>query len=115
MSSPCHFQPLSINSQGSNLILFQFKQNSNWIPLTDTKVRRHPSLILSRLDLDGTGFPLHTFQRSGATFAFKNNVALQNIQRHGTWTLDCVWRYITDDVNVGNQVAQMFKIKLSTA
>ena len=34
----------------------------------------------------GLAYTLHTFQRSGATFTFKNNVALQNIQRHGTWT-----------------------------
>ena len=59
----------------------------------DTKVRRHFHLILSRLGLAASGFTFHSFRRSGATFAFNNNVALQNIQRHGTWTSDCVWRY----------------------
>ena len=81
--------------------------------LTDSKVRRDFSLILSRLGLLGFGYTLHTFRRSGATFAFNNNVDLQNIQRRGTWTLDCVWRYITDDANAGDQVAEMFRIKLS--
>ena len=66
---------LALTPKGSNLPLFQFKQNSNWIPLTDTKVRRHFSLILSRLYLDGTGYTLHAFGRSGATFAFNNNVS----------------------------------------
>ena len=61
------------------------------------------------------GFAWITFRRSCATFAFNNNVALQNIQRHGTWTSDCVWRYITDDVYAGDQVAEMFKMKLSTS
>ena len=114
MSTPCHFQPFSIDSQGfDNLPLFQCKQKSNWVPLTDTKVRMHFSLILSRLDLHGSGYTLHAFWRSGATFAFNNNVDLQNIQRHGTWISDGVWRYITDDANAGDQVAEMFKRKLS--
>ena len=105
---------LAFTPKGSNLPLFQYKQNSNWVPLTDTKVRRHFSLILSRLDLHGFGYT-HTFRHSGATFAFNNNVDLQNIQRHGTWTSDCVWRYITDDVNAGGQIAEMLKMKLSTS
>ena len=106
---------LALTPTGSNLPLFQFKQDSNRIPLTDTKVRRHFSLILSRLNLTGAGYTLHTFQCSGATFAFNNNVALQNIQRHHTWMSDSVWRYTTDDVNTGDQVAEMFKMKLSFA
>ena len=40
-------------------------------------------------------------------------MTLQNIQRHGTWTSDCVWRYITDSVDAGEQVANMFRNKLS--
>ena len=72
---------LALTPKGSNLSSFLYNQNSSWVPLTDTKVRRHFSLILSRLHLDGTGYTPHTFRRSGATFAFSNNVALQNIQR----------------------------------
>ena len=71
---------LALTPKGSNLPLFQYKQNSNWVPLTDTKVRRHFSLIWSRLDLQGSGYTLHTFRRSDATFAFNNNIDLQNIQ-----------------------------------
>ena len=59
-------------------------------------------------------FSFHSFRRSGATFAFNNDVTLQNIQRHGTWTSDCVWRYITDSVHCGEQVADMFRNKLSS-
>ena len=104
---------LALTPKGSNLPLFQIKVNQTWVPLTDTKVRRHFSLILSKLNL-GPGYTFHTFRRSGATFAFNNNVSLQNIQKHGTWTSDCVWRYITDTVNAGEQVADMFKEKLNS-
>ena len=104
---------LALTPEGSNLPLFQVKVNQNWVPLTDTKVRRHFALILTKLNL-GPGYTFHTFRRSGATFAFNNNVSLQNIQKHGTWTSDCVWRYVTDTVNAGEQVADMFKQKLTS-
>ena len=103
---------LALTPKGSNLPLFQIKVNQTWVPLTDTKVRRHFSLVLSKLNL-GPGYTFHTFRRSGTTFAFNNNVSLQNIQKHGTGTSDCVWRYITDTVNAGEQVSDMFKEKLT--
>ena len=57
----------------------------------------------------------HAFRLSSAMFTFYNEVALQNMQRLGTWTLDCVWRYITDSANAGEQVANMFKDKLASS
>ena len=106
---------LAITPKGSNLPLFQFKVFGTWVPLTDNRVRCHFTLILAKLDLAYSGFTSHTFQRSGSTFAFNNDVTLQNIQRHGTWTSDCVWRYITDSVDAGEQVANMFRLKLGTS
>ena len=105
---------LAITPKGANLPLFQFKVSGTWVPLTDYRVRRHFALILAKLYLADSGFTFHTFRHSGTTFAFNNDVTLQNIQRHGTWTSDCVWRYITDSVDAGEQVANMFRNKLST-
>ena len=104
---------LALTPKGPNLPLFQVKYNQEWVPLTDTRVRRHFAQVLSRLNLAGAGYTFHIFRRSGATFVFNNNVALQNIQKHGTWMSDCVWRYITDSANAGEQVAIMFRDKLS--
>ena len=104
---------LCITPKGANLPLFQVKNLQNWVPLTDSRVRKHFSFILQNLQLADSGLTLHTFRRSGATFAFNNDVTLQNIQRHGTWTSDCVWRYITDSADAGEQVANMFRSKLS--
>ena len=106
---------LSIIPKGANLPLFQIKVAQEWVPLTDSRVRRHFDIILARLQLKNTGYTPHAFRRSGATFAFNNNVALQNIQRHGTWTSDCMWRYITDTANAGEQVANMFRDKLASS
>ena len=70
--------------------------------------------MLSRLDLAGAGYTFLTFRSLGATFAFNNNLKLQNIQK--TWHLDvglCV--YITDSIDAGDQVAQVFVEKLSVS
>ena len=50
----------------------------------------------------------HSFRRSGASLAFSHNVPLQEIQWHGTWTSDCVWRYVTDSTDCGSKVATTF-------
>ena len=72
-------------------------------------------MVLAKLQLDKAGFTFHIFRLSGATFAFNNDVTLQNIQKHGPWTSDCVWRYITDTVDAGQQVANMLRSKLSAS
>ena len=95
--------------------LFQIKnEGGGWIPLTDTKVRRHLQAILARLNLSQSQISLHTFRRSGATLAFNANVSLQNIKSHGTWTSDCVWRYIVQDHNASQEVAEAFSSMLYT-
>ena len=95
--------------------LFQVKnENGKWVPLTDTRLRRNFAQILSRLGLQTSGISLHTFRRSGATLAFNSNVAIQNIQSHGTWTSDSVWRYIVQDQTASQQVADTFQRLLAT-
>ena len=75
--------------------LFQIKYDkAQWVPLTDTKIRRNFSL-----------FPV---------LAFNSNVALQNIQSHGTFTSDCVWRYIVQDHVASQEVANAFQSLFST-
>ena len=101
---------LLITPGTKNSPLFQVKNEcAQWVPLTDTRVRHNFLQILSRLGLQHTGMFLHTFRRSGATLAFNSNVSFQNIQSHGTWTSDCVWRHIIQDHNAAEQVAHSFK------
>ena len=96
-----------------NSPLFQIKNESaQWVPLTDTKLNQNFTQILTRLGLQHSGISLHTFRRSGVTLAFNSNVSIQNIQSHGTWTSDCVWRYSIQDPNASQQVADSFKILL---
>ena len=96
-----------------NSPLFQYKVGQHWIPMTDNRVRKHLKNILMFLNLDSDFITFHSFRRSGATFAFNHNVPLQQIQKHGTWTSDCVWRYISDTANAASQVALTFANLLS--
>ena len=77
--------------------------------LTQTQVRTHLSKILNWLQLDTKSFSFHTFRRSGATLAFNNNVSIQNIQRHGTWSSATVHRTIISDPAKASAVADSFK------
>ena len=54
----------------------------------------------------------HSFRRSGGTFAVNANVPMQTIKSHGTWTSNAVWRYITQDQNIYEQVAMVLKAAL---
>ena len=98
---------------GNNAPMFQFNLFGRWTPLTDTRVRKHLKNILMLLGMSPDFITFHSSRRSGATLAFNHNVPLQDIQRHGTWTSDCVWRYVTDSTDCGSQVAQMFAALLS--
>ena len=88
--------------------LLQFCTNPVWTPLTDNKVRKHLKNLLNLLNLPPSYMTFHSLRHSGASSAFNLNVPLQHIQRHGTWTSDCVWRYVTDSADAGSQVANSF-------
>ena len=89
--------------------LFQIKVKKLWVPLTDSRIRGHFAMVQEKLGIKNRGFSFHSFRRSGASFAFNNNVRIQDIQAHGTWTSDCVWRYICQDSSRSSQVQLSFK------
>ena len=103
---------LSITPGPKNAPLFQYKTLQGWLPMTDTQVRHHFKIILAKSQLQDANLTFHTFRRSGATYSFNANVSLQDIQSHGIWTSECVWRYITMDHNASDQVAKAFQNNL---
>ena len=106
---------LSLTPGSEDTLLFQIRNDkAKWLPLTDTKTRRNFTQVLQRLGLKDSFMSLHTFRRSGATLAFNSNVSLQNIQSHGTLTFDRVWRYITQDHDASQELANAFQSLLST-
>ena len=85
--------------------VFQIHNKSSWQPLTDTKVRKCLKAINVSLGLNPHFFTFHSFRRSGATFAYNSHVPIQQIKRHGTWSSECVWRYIQADHSAGETLA----------
>ena len=85
--------------------LFQIHGNTSWQPLTDSKVRKCLKTINVSLGLNPHFFTFHSFRRSGATFAYNFHVPIQQIKRHGTWSSECVWRYIQADHSAGESLA----------
>ena len=103
---------LSLTPSGPNRPLFQIKLGHQWVPLSDTRLRKQFSIILARLQLAKSNITFHSLRRSGATWAFNAKVPLQNIQSHGTWTSECVWSYITQDHQASDAVALTFQRSL---
>ena len=89
--------------------LFQYPGPSGWIPLTDSRVRKHLLSINLAMSLPKNFYTFHAFRRSGASLAYQSNASIQQIKDHGTWTSECVWRYITMSKDAGHQVANVFR------
>ena len=98
--------------QGEKLPLFQIKCFGNWVPLTDTRLRKFLSKVIKNLGWQNKNITFHSFQHSGATLAFNSNIPMQHIQSHGTWTSEAVWSYITQDHEASDLVATTFKNRL---
>ena len=56
-------------------------------PLTDSRVRKILKTLNVKLGLHPLFFTFHDFRKSGATFAYNCHVPIQDIKRHGTWSL----------------------------
>ena len=44
----------------------------------------------------------------------KKQKKTEDIQSHGTWSSDCVWSYITQDLSATDRVASTFQSLLSS-
>ena len=92
-----------------NAPLFAVPQGQGFIVLTQSKVRKTLSNILSSIGIDPSTHPFHTFRRSGASLAFHSDVSLQAIQHQGTWTSDAVWNYIISNPQHQSSVSTTFQ------
>ena len=86
---------IKLYSPSSMEPLFQCYTNHGWQVLTDARVRKMLSHINVKMQLPKN---YYAFRRSGATLAYRAHVPIQGIKDHGTWTSECVWRYIVINV-----------------
>ena len=92
-------------SMSSSTSVFQIPSLRGNITLTDSRVRKVLKSINQSLGLNPAFHTFHDFRRSGATLAYNSHIPIQDIKRHGTWSSDCVWRYIQSDHTSGESLA----------
>ena len=107
LSNMLHLVPGSNNDP-----LFAIFKANKWSPLTDSTVRKHLKRVLLLLQLQHHNFTFHNFRRSGATWAFEHGVPIEVIKQQGTWSSDCVWRYIQKSNSSTSPLTQAFQLHL---
>ena len=60
---------LASSPSGSNKPLFQVKFRHALVPLSDTRLRKQFSIILSRINMAQSNITFHSLRRSGATWS----------------------------------------------
>ena len=50
-------------------------------------------------------YSLHSLRRGGCTAAYKNNVPIMDVKRHGHWTSDAFWGYVANKQVANSKVA----------
>ena len=77
----------------------------------------HKCTVLSEsiksLGLSPGEYGYHTFRRSGACWAFDNDVKLDHIKTHGGWRSDAIWRYLVKTPAAAGSVARTFQSLLN--
>ena len=97
-----HDRPLFlVSAQGSPSIL------------TAHKVRSVLRKSIKSLGLSPGEYGYHTFRRSGACWAFDNDVNLDHIKTHGGWRSDAIWRYLVKTPAAAGSVARTFQSLLN--
>ena len=77
--------------------LFTISKTGCCLPLTDSMVRKHLKIVFKALGWEQHKYTFHTFRRSGASWAHNHGVPIQATKDQGTWSSDCVYRYISSD------------------
>ena len=91
--------------------LFQIHHDQVVRPLTASAARKHLKYVSLLLGLSRS-LTFHDFCGGGASWAFKHGFPVQDIQAQGTWSSNCVWRYITLPPSHTSQVATTFRSHL---
>ena len=93
--------------------LFRIPRCHGLVPLTDSVARRHLKQVSTLLDIH-PHIKFHDFRRAGSTWAFNFGVPLDHIKAHGTWTSDCIWRYISSVPQSSSPVSWAFQLHLQS-
>ena len=92
-------------SPSSNQPLFQIQTKTGYRVFIDSTIRKILARLNTKLGYPKDYYTFHTFRHSGASLVYNSHVPIQQIQEHGSWTSDCVWKYIKQDQSLGENIA----------
>ena len=99
---------ISVYKPTGNQPLFQIHSRRGWQVVLDSRIRKVLTKLNIKIGYSPHHFTFHTFRRSGATLAYNSHMPIQKIKYHGSWTSDCVWRYIQQDSAYSQDIAMSF-------
>ena len=82
-----------IENKNSPLFVFPDTQTA----MTSVYMQSALHTLLDAMGQQVDRYSLHSFRRGGATAAYQAGVDHTKIRRHGIWSSDCFWRYISQD------------------
>ena len=104
----CPYKALKVlkcfKPQASDPIFYVYNTQGTCL-LLDSRIRKVLSKLNEKMCFHKHYFTFHIFQRSGATLTFNSHVPIHKIKQHGSWTSECVWRYINQDIKQGEAIA----------
>ena len=104
---------VSSNRSHQDLPVFTISVAGSTSVLTAHKVRTTLRQVVLKMGLQPSEFGFHAFRRSGATWAYENNINLQHIKTHGGWSSEAIWAYLQKTPKAAGTVARSFQRALT--
>jgi len=86
--------------------LFLIPRSGRYVTLTTGTLSKLFNALLTDLGYNLSQYSLHSLRRGGATAAYQAGADFLNIQRHGTWSSDSFWRYISTEGLASSQISK---------
>ena len=100
---------VSSNPKHSDKPLFSITTSTGTSVMTASKVRVAFKHLICCIGLPPAELGFHSLRRSGACWAFDNNMELDHIKVHGGWKSDAIWRYLIRTPAAAGTVARTFQ------
>ena len=75
--------------------LLSFSRGGHLVVVTIPMLTSSFSAMIEALDLDPALYSLHSLRRGGATTAHRQGLQQEMVKRHGMWSSDSFWTYIS--------------------
>jgi hypothetical protein len=103
----------SVPTQSAKQPLLSYNSSSRVALVTTYMLATSLKEFLGILGYDTGLYSLHSLRRGGATVSYSQGVDQLDIKRHGNWSSDCFWDYITSSFVAQSPVASALATAVS--